>query len=281
MKTLALFALPVLAAFAQPPADRKDWVPIFNGRNLDGWVVKLAHHDLGDNFGDTFRVVNGVIQVSYDKYPSEYGNRFGHLFWKEKLSHFFVRIEYRFVGEQMKGAPGYARLNSGIMFHSQAPETILKEQDWPISVEAQFIGNGATGSRPTMNVCTPGTEIYMKGEMVKAHCTNSASNAYRNDEWVTVELEVLGGEKVRHWIDGKVVLEYEKPSIGGGVANGFDPAIKQDGKLLTEGYIGLQSESQPVEFRRVELLNLAGCMDSKAKNFRPYYVKAENGKCAY
>ncbi len=279
MKTAALLALAFTAA-AQSPADRKDWVPIFNGKNLDGWVAKIAHHELGDNFGDTFRVENGVIRVSYDKYP-EFNNRFGHLFWKEKLSHYIVRVEYRFVGEQMKGAPGYARLNSGIMIHSQAPETILKEQDWPISVEAQFIGNGATGSRPTLNVCTPGTEIFMKGEMVKAHCTNSTSKAYHNDEWVTIEVEVLGGERVRHRIDGQVVLEYEKPTIGGGVANGFDPAIKQDGKLLTEGYIGLQSESQPVEFRRVELLNLSGCMDPKAKNYKTYFVHRDDKRCVH
>lgn len=280
MKFLAAIALAAFPCFAQSAADRKDWVAIFNGKNLDGWTVKLAHHDVGDNFGDTFRVENGIIKVSYDKYP-EFGSRFGHLFWKDKLSHFIVRIEYRFVGEQAKGGPSYARLNSGIMFHSQAPATILKEQDWPISVEAQFIGNAATGSRPTMNVCTPGTEIHMKGEMVKAHCTNSTSKAYHNDEWVTVELEVLGAEHVRHRIDGQVVLEYEKPMIGGGVANGFDPAIKKDGTVLTEGYIGLQSESQPVEFRKVELLNLSGCMDSKAKNFKSYYVHREDQKCVY
>jgi hypothetical protein len=280
MKTVAVLVLYSTLACAQSAADRKDWVPIFNGKNLDGWVVKLAHHELGDNFGDTFRVENGVIKVSYDKYP-EFGSRFGHLFWKEKLSHYIVRVEYRFVGEQMKGGPSYARLNSGIMIHSQAPETILKEQDWPISVEAQFIGNGATGSRPTMNVCTPGTEIFMKGEMVKAHCTNSTSKAYHNDEWVTVEVEVLGGEHVRHRIDGQVVLEYDKPSIGGGVANGYDPAIKKDGTVLTEGYLGLQSESQPVEFRRVELLNLAGCMDPKAKNFKSYFVHRDDKRCVY
>ena len=280
MKIIALFALASFAGLAQNAADRKDWVAIFNGKNLDGWTVKLAHHDLGDNFGDTFRVENGIIKVSYDKYP-EFGSRFGHLFWKERLSHYRVMIEYRFVGEQVKGGPTYARLNSGIMIHSQAPETILKEQDWPISVEAQFIGNGTTGSRPTMNVCTPGTEIHMKGEMVKAHCTSSTSKAYHNDEWVRVEVEVLGSEHVRHYIDGQVVLEYEKPMIGGGVANGFDPAIKKDGTVLNEGYIGLQSESQPVEFRKVELLNLAGCMDSKAKNYKSYYVQREDKQCVY
>ena len=197
MKLIALVVAGAFAACAQSAADRKEWVPIFNGKNLDGWTVKLAHHEVGDNFGDTFRVENGVIKVAYDKYP-EFGTRFGHLFWKEKLSHYVVRVEYRFVGEQMKDGPPYAKLNSGIMIHSQAPETILKEQDWPISVEAQFIGNGATGSRPTLNVCTPGTEIFQKGEMVKAHCTNSTSKAYHNDEWVAIEVEVKGAESVRH-----------------------------------------------------------------------------------
>lgn len=246
LRTLAFLFLPLTAAVAQ------QWEPIFNGRNLDGWVVKLAHHEVGDNFGDTFRVENGILRVSYDKYP-EFGERFGHLFYRKKLSHFRLRIEYRFYGEQMKGGPGYAKLNSGVMFHSQAPETILKDQNWPISVEAQFLAGGRT----TMNVCTPGTEIHRNGAMVKPHCLNSTSKVYKDDEWVTVELEVKGGERVRHLIDGQVVLEYEKPMIGGGVALGFDPAMKQDGKLLTEGYIGLQSESQPVEFRKVELMDLS------------------------
>ena len=78
MQTVAVLVFFSTLACAQSPADRKEWVPIFNGKNLDGWVVKLAHHELGDNFGGTFRVENGVIKVSYDKYP-EFGSRFGHL----------------------------------------------------------------------------------------------------------------------------------------------------------------------------------------------------------
>jgi hypothetical protein len=280
MKIIALTVVSAFLAVAQPAADRKEWADIFNGKNLDGWTVKIAHHEVGDNFGDTFRVEDGIIKVSYDKYP-EFGSRFGHLFWKDRLSHYVVRVEYRFVGKQAKGGPSYALLNSGIMIHSQAPQTILKEQDWPISVEAQFIGNADTGSRPTLNVCTPGTEIFMKGEMVKAHCTNSTSKAYHNDEWVAVEVEVLGAEHVRHRIDGQVVLEYEKPMIGGGVANGYDPAYKKDATILTEGYIALQSESQPVEFRKVQLLNLSGCMDPKAKNFKSYFVNRNDKSCTY
>jgi hypothetical protein len=275
-----------LAMLSQPPssttstpadwrtAPASDWRSLFDGKTLDGWVVKFAHHAVGDNYADTFRVDNGAIRVMYDKYD-DFGARFGHLFYKEKLSHYVLSLEYHFFGEQVKGGPGYARLNSGVMVHSQAPESILKDQDWPISVEAQFLAGGRT----TMNVCTPGTEIHMKGEMVKAHCTNSTSKIYGNDEWVKVEVEVRGAESVRHLIDGVTVLQYEKPMIGGGVANGFDPAIKKDGTILADGYIGLQAESQPVEFRNIRLLNLSGCMDPKSPASRAYFVHRDDSRC--
>jgi hypothetical protein len=279
-RALTLLAFSHLVVFGQVPAARQDWVNLFNGTNLDGWVVKVAGHELGNNYGDTFRMENGVIKVSYDKY-TDFGARFAHLFYRQKLSHYRLSLEYRFVGEQVKGGPGYARLNSGIMVHSQAPETIRKEQDWPISVEAQFLGNGPTGERRTMNVCTPGTEIFMNGQMVKAHCTNSTSKIYRGDGWVKVEVEVLGSERVRHIIDGETVLQYEQPQIGGGVADNFDPAIKKDGTLLNEGYIALQAESQPVDFRNVRLLNLSGCMDPKASNYKSYLVHRDDSKCVF
>jgi len=278
MRPAVLFVLALLAQATSPAdwrtAPASDWQEIFNGRNLDGWVVKLAHHEVGDNYGDTFRVENGLIRVMYDKY-TEFGARFGHLFYRQKLSHYVVSVEYRFFGEQMKGGPGYARLNSGVMIHSQAPETILKDQDWPISVEAQLLA----GNRTTMNVCTPGTEIFMHGEMVKAHCTNSTSKIYPDNDWVTVQVEVLGSERVRHLIDGQTVLEYEKPMIGGGVATGYDPAIKKDGTILDAGYIALQAESQPVEFRNVRLLNLSGCMDRSSPAYRAYFVHRDDSKC--
>jgi len=276
---ILITALLLLALQPAAPADWRtapasDWQTIFNGRNLDGWVVKLAHHEVGDNYADTFRVENGLIRVMYDKY-GEFGARFGHLFYKQKLSHYVVAVEYRFFGEQAKGGPAYAKLNSGVMVHSQAPETILKDQDWPISVEAQLLAGGKT----TMNVCTPGTEIFMKGEMVKAHCTNSTSKVYANDEWVAVEVEVLGSERVRHIIDGQTVLQYEKPMIGGGVANGYDPTIKKDGTVLDSGYLALQAESQPVEFRNVRLLNLSGCMKRDSPAYRAYFVNRDDTRC--
>ncbi|MBY0507884.1 MAG: DUF1080 domain-containing protein [Bryobacteraceae bacterium] len=277
MSKLIFALLLPLSLFGQPT--KEEWRELFNGKNLDGWVVKIAGYDLGDNFGRTFRAEDGVIRVSYDQYP-EFGVRFSHLFFKEKFSHYRLSLEYRFTGEQVKGGPSYARLNSGVMIHSQAPATILKDQDWPISVEAQFLSNDGDLKRPTMNVCTPGTEIFMRGEMVKAHCTNSTSKIYRGNGWVKVEVEVHGSDRVRHLIDGETVLQYEKPQIGGGVAHGFDPAIKIDGKLLSEGFIGLQSESHPVEFRNIRLLNLSGCMDPKNRRYKSYFVHRDDAQCA-
>jgi hypothetical protein len=278
MRALALLLMLALPRQSGPAdwrtAPRQDWQELFNGRNLDRWVVKLAHHELGDNYADTFRVENGVIRVMYDKY-GDFGARFGHLFYQQKLSHYVLALEYRFFGEQTKGGPAYARLNSGVMVHAQAPETILKDQDWPISVEAQFLAGGRT----TMNVCTPGTEIFMKGEIVKAHCTNSTSRVFGDDEWVAVEVEVVGSERVRHLIGGETVLEYQRPMIGGGVATGFDPAIKKDGTVLDAGYVGLQAESQPVEFRNIRLLNLSGCMDPASPAYRPYFVHRDDSRC--
>lgn len=156
-----------------------------------------------------------------------------------------------------------------------------KDQDFPISIEAQFLGGLGKGPRTTANLCTPGTNVERDGKLFTPHCVNSTSKTYDGDQWVRVELDVRGSEGIKHIIDGQVVLSYEKPQIGGGNVGGHDPAVKKDGMLLTEGYISLQSESHPIEFRKVELLNLVGCMDKKAKTYKSYYVKADNSKCRF
>jgi hypothetical protein len=264
----------------QNDPNRKDWIQAFNGKNLDGWIMKITGYPLGENYGNTFRVENGLLKASYDEYP-EFAAKFGHIYYRTKFSHYIVAVEYRFVGEQAKGGPGWAVRNNGIMHHCQAPETIGKDQDFPISVEVQLLGGGPTGERSTANMCSPGTEVFRNGEMVKSHCINSSSQTYRGDQWVRVEAEVLGSERVRHMIDGKTVLEYTNLQIGGGAVNHFDPAVKKDGAPLGEGYIALQAESHPTEFRKVEILNLSGCMDPKAANYKSYYVHRDDATCSY
>jgi hypothetical protein len=267
-------------AMAANDPDQKEWIQLFNGKDLQNWMVKITGYDLGDNFGNTFRVEDGRLKVSYDHYD-KFDGRFGHIFYRQKFSHYIVAVEYRFVGEQAAGGPDWAFRNSGIMVHCQPPESMQKDQDFPISIEVQLLGGRGTGERPTANLCTPGTNVVMNGSLFTTHCLNSASPTFHGDQWVRVEAMVLGDSVIRHVVNGATVLSYEMPQIGGGAVNHFNPWAKEDGKLLTEGYISLQSESHPVEFRKVELLNLAGCMDPKAKNYKSYFVKAENWRCQY
>ena len=270
----------IAAAQAENDPDKKEWVQLFNGKDLKGWDVKITGYDLNDNFGDTFRVENGLLRVAYDKYD-RFDNKFGHLFYREKFSHYIIGVEYRFVGEQSPGGPGWATRNSGIMFHSQSAQSMAKEQDFPISIEVQLLGGLGKGPRTTANLCTPGTHVEMNGRLLTQHCVNSSSKTYDGDQWVRVEVVVLGDAQIKHVVEGRTVLSYEKPQIGGGQVSNYDERVKKDGMLLGEGYIALQSESHPVEFRKVELLNLAGCTDRKASNYKSYYVKSDNTKCSY
>jgi Domain of Unknown Function (DUF1080) len=260
--------------------DKKEWIQLFNGKDLKDWDIKIAGYDLNDNFGNTFRVENGMMKVAYDKYDT-YNNRFGHIFYREKFSHYIIAVEYRFVGEQVAGAPNWALRNSGIMVHSQSASSMLKGQDFPISIEVQLLGGTGRGPRTTANLCTPGTNVVMDGKLITDHCINSSSKTYDGEQWVRAEVEVLGDSQIKHMVEGETVLTYDKPQIGGGAVSNFDEKIKKDGTLLSEGYISLQSESHPVEFRKVELLNLAGCTDTKASNYKSYFVKSDNSKCKY
>jgi hypothetical protein len=274
----SLFVTVAVPFLAQNNADTKEWISLFNGKNLDGWVPKIAGYPLGENYGDTFRVENGILKVSYDKYP-EFGDKFGHLFYKQKFGHYILVAEYRFVGDQVKGGPSWGLRNNGLMLHSQAPESMSKDQNFPISIEVQLLGGAPTGERSTANVCTPGTEIFRNGMMVRGHCTNSSSATYRGDQWVRVEVEVHGSEHIKHIVEGKTVLEYDLPQIGGDGVSNFDPVVKKDGTLLSEGYITIQGESAPTEFRKIELLNLSGCMDPRASNYKSYYVHRQDDQC--
>ncbi|MCZ2148221.1 MAG: DUF1080 domain-containing protein [Bryobacterales bacterium] len=278
-KFLLLFLGLLPAASGQGPRP-EDWIQLFNGNDLREWAVKIKGYPLDENFGNTFRVENGLLKVNYDRYKT-FDERFGHIFYRGKFSYYIIAVEYRFVGEQAPRGPDWAYRNSGIMVHGQAPETMGRDQDFPISIEVQLLGGPGTGTRTNANLCTPGTNVEMGGKLITRHCVNSSSRTYHGDQWVRVEAEVRGSEEIRHKVNGETVLVYQRPRIGGGNVSGYDPAVKKDGMLLEEGSISLQSESHPIEFRKVELLNLVGCMDHKAKNYRAYFVKSDPSPCRY
>ena len=257
----------ILIAFVSASREKNSaptWISLFNGKDLNDWKIKIRDHAIGENFANTFSVSNGTMKVNYDGYE-KFNEQFGHIYYKQKFSSYLLSIEYRFVGEQAKGGPDWAIRNSGVMIHCQAPETIGLKQDFPISIEVQFLGGNGKDERHTANLCTPGTHVVYKGKLLTDHCVNSSSKTYHGDQWVRVDVLVLGNKTIKHIVNGDTVLVYEKPQIGGGVVSDYDPKEKTDGKLLNEGYISLQSESHPIEFRKVELFDLASVANDPKK----------------
>lgn len=233
---------------------QKKWTTLFNGKDLDEWTVKITGHKINENFGNTFSVRDGVIRVNYDQYDS-FKEQYGHMFYNKKFSSYLLRLEYRFVGEQVKGGPGWAFRNSGVMLHCQAPETMVLDQDFPISIETQYLGGNGKDARTTGNLCTPGTNVVLKDELFTPHCVTSNSKTYHGDQWVRAEVLVIRDSIIKHIIEGDTVLVYTKPQYDG-KDKWVQQAGLQDGLAIKEGFIALQSESHPVEFRNVKLFNL-------------------------
>ena len=263
-KITVLFLLMAMSSSAQKEIRAGKWIKLFNGKSLKGWTVKIKDHPVNDNFGNTFRVENGAIKVSYDQYGDQFKEQFGHLFYKKPFSAYLLVIEYRFVGDQIKDGPGWATRNSGMMLHGQSPESMALDQDFPISMEAQLLGGNGKDPRTTNNLCTPGTNVVMQEKLFTPHCVISTSKTYHGEQWVTAEVLVLGDSIIKHIVMGDTVLVYGKPQY-----DGRDKWVKQaglqDGKTITKGTISLQSESHPVEFRKVELFNLEKYMGNPDK----------------
>jgi hypothetical protein len=266
MRSLAIIYLFCISfgLLAQKKNVSQEWIQLFNGKDLKNWRIKIRGYPLGENFANTFSVKDGKMKVSYDRYGN-YDEKFGHIFYKNKFSYYLLAVEYRFIGEQVKGGPGWALRNSGAMIHSQSPESMGLRQDFPISIEVQLLGGDGKSERHTANLCTPGTNVVYKGKLFTDHCVDSDSKTFPGEQWVRVEALVLGDSVIKHIVNGDTVLVYEKPQIGGGNVLDYDPSEKADGKLLDSGYIALQSESHPIEFRKVELFDLSNYAGDKKK----------------
>lgn len=227
------------------------WIQLFNGKDLTGWTPKIRGYEAGDNFGNTFRVEDGILKVSYDAYE-KFDERFGHLFYEKPFGNYIIRVEYRFTGEQCLGGPGWAIRNSGIMVHGQTPHSMTKDQNFPVSIEVQLLAGNGKDPRTTGNLCTPGTNVVIDGELIERHCTESGSKTYHGEQWVVAEVEVRGNEIIKHFINGDLVLDYNQPQLDPKDPDGKKLIVNGE-LMLSEGTISLQSESHPVEFRKVEI----------------------------
>ncbi len=259
-----LFSCSATSQVATKAPEAPKPIQLFNGKDIKDWTPKIRLHEVGDNYANTFRVEDGLLKVRYDGYD-DFNQQYGHLAFNKPYGYYILRLEYRFVGEQTKGGEGWAWSNSGAMLHGQDPKTMLKDQDFPISIEGQLLGGDGKNERTTSNLCTPGTNVVIKDKLFTPHCLSSKSKTYHGDQWVTADFLVLGDSLIQHILEGEVVLEYNKPQIGGANVGPVDPKQKEDGKLLKEGYIYLQSESHPIDFRKVELYDLSAYKDNEGK----------------
>ena len=285
--TTCLLAAPIIALVsligsAQSPsdkADRRDWIQLFDGKSLDGWVPKITGYPLEK----TTPTPSASSTAPCRRRPTGPRRR-------EQIRPSFLPTSEVLLLHRRRRVPLHRRAGGrrSRLGHSQQwPDVAqpvaaidVEGPGFPISVEVQLLGGLPNGKpQSTANMCSPGTQVFIDGTMVKGHCLDSKSQTYAGDQWVRVEVAVRGGERLIHKVEGQTVLEYEKPTIGGGEVNKFDPAVKVDGTLLTDGYIEIQGESHPTEFRKIEVLNLSGCMDSKSPKSKSYYVHQSDGAC--
>lgn len=247
-----------MASCASVPDGGDNWKPLFDGRTLDGWTPKIRGYPLGENYADTFKVKDGAIRVSYEKYD-KFGERFGHLFYKTPFKAYRFRMEYRFVDGTPADTPGWAQANSGVMIFSQDPKTMAVGDSFPVSVEAQILGPAAEGPRTNGNMCSPGTHVVMNGELITKHCINSATPAQPNGQWITFEIDVPAKGDIVQKVNGVETIRYSQPQLdpAGGMADSKPLVAAAGGKVeLDGGYISLQSEGAPIEFRKIEIMEL-------------------------
>lgn len=270
-------------------ADNEEWISLFNGNDLSGWEIKIADYELGLNLYETFVVEDSMIRIRYNNYDN-FNDAFGHMYYETPYSFYKLSFDYRFVGEQLEGGASWNVRNSGIMLHSQSASSNEFTQHFPVSVELQLLGGLNDGERTTANVCTPGTAVEINGKVNYKHCISSTSATYHGDRWVHCEAIVKGGESMTFVVEGDTVLYFDKPQIGGGnnktwtkygIERDQELWNSKEGSILTEGYIALQAESHPIDFKNIKLLNLCGCKDPKAKNYKAYFLKDDRSKCKY
>jgi hypothetical protein len=290
---LSISAFMVFSASIKLSAQKpKDWMTLFNGKDLNGWDIKISGHPVNTNVKNTFLVENRMLRISYKDYQT-FDDNYGHLYYKTPFSHYILEYTYRFTGDQTKGGESWNVRNSGVMFHSQSAESLSFDQDFPVSLEMQLLGGLGTETRHTGNLCTPGTYVYINEKVRMEHCIDSKSKTYHGDQWIKAKLIVYGDSMIHQIIEGDTVLSYQKPKLGEGNTKNFDWSRwgfskeaadywnAQNGKPLKEGFIALQAESHPIDFKDIRLLNLKGCTDPKAKNYKSYFIEPDPSSCEY
>ena len=254
LATLYLSCNPAIKDVAPNKQAAFKWVDIFNGKNLDGWTMKINGYPLGENFANTFRVEEGILKVRYDGYGENFSDRFGAFFYNKKLGNYRLKVEYRFVGETAPGAPEWGYRDSGVQFHSQSPTSMKIDQPFPICLEYNLHGGNGTEERPVGAICANGMKVEINGQFNSSYCTPAtAQRTFHGDQWVTLEIAVIDGQ-ITHFVNGEEILSYANPIYNEEHELG-KTFINNGNKIVKDGYISLQSNSHPIDFRKIQLIN--------------------------
>lgn len=232
--------------------ESQGWASLFNGQDLDDWTIRILGQELGANYGHTFRVDSGLLKIRYDQYES-FDSQFGAVYFNKPFSNYRLKVEYRFVGETAPGAPEWGYRDSGIQFHGQSPQSMKRDQPFPVCLEYNLHGGDGSQERPNGEVCTPGTYVQIGGTRNTSFCTlPEVKRTFHGDQWVTLEIEVRD-TVISHYANGEKILTYFNPRYD--PEHEFGKAFIKDGKdRVTSGFISLQSNSHPIDFRKIEIL---------------------------
>lgn len=281
---LAWAALPAMGG----PNDTV-WTKLWTGNNLNDWDIKFAGSALNTNYNNTFRAVDGNLEVNYTGWTS-FSTQFGHAGYKHRQFSFYVlRAEFQHWGTRPSGAPGWALQNNGLMLHSQSVASMGPNQDFPVSLETQLLGSGNVESdnNSTLNLCTPGTAFYTQptgGTRNDSHCYSAANNTRPPAEtWAWATIVVYGDSIIRHYngpsATGTPTLTYYRPVRATNSGAGGVTINVVNNERLTQGYILIQAETHPYRFRTLEVADLVGCMTPSSPNYKSYYLRHDAAAC--
>ncbi len=238
----------------QPAEQEKDspgWTSLFNGDDLEGWTIRIVGRALNENFGNTFRVENGIMKIRYDQYDS-FDQQFGAIHYNQPFTNYRLKVEYRFVGETAPGAPEWGFRDSGVQFHGQSPQSMKPDQPFPVCLEYNLHGGNGTDERPNGQICVPGTTVEIAGARNTSFCTPpEVKRTFHGDQWVSLEIDVQD-TVMTHFVNGEKILTYSNPRYDAQHAYG-KTLIQNGNDRITSGYISLQSNSHPIDFRKIEI----------------------------
>lgn len=256
MRVTVVVSLAAALMSASAEAKPGKWKRIFDGRSLKGWTPKITGAAAGVNLGNSFTVANRAIRVTYAGW-NRFDGRFGHLAYNRPYSAFRLRFQYRFFGKALPDVENWQHSNSGAMLLAQSPWSMSRNQKFPVSLEAQLLGAERPTPQPSGNLCTPATHVVIGGKLETEHCILSTSPVMPNNQWISAEFEVTKDGRVTHFINGRPVFHYSDPQYDPTDADAKPLIAAAGGKLaVRKGYIYLQSEGHPVEFRNIEVMEL-------------------------